>query len=199
MNKKLSTLVLLLVMALACVMPARSQVRFGIRGGITLNELKFDRNVIHSDNRVGYCGGLLLDLNIPVVGLGLEASVMYTHRDNRLTDHERVFKRDYIDIPVYARYRLALPAIKKVFVPMVFTGPDFSILFSENAPSNYKNRKTYLSWDVGAGADLFNRVRLTATYGIGISKALEYVDSDFNGDRVEGKDRYWTVCAAILF
>ena len=165
MNKKLSTLVLQLVMALACVIPARSQVRFGIRGGITLNELKFDRNVIHSDNRVGYCGGLLLDLNIPVVGLGLEASVMYTHRDNRLTDHERVFKRDYIDIPVYARYRLALPAIKKVFVPMVFTGPDFSIL----------------------------------TYGIGISKALEYVDSDFNGDRVEGKDRYWTVCAAILF
>lgn len=197
MNKKLSFLVLLLVMA--CVTPAQSQVRFGVRGGVTLGELKFDRNVIDSDNRLGYCGGLLLDLNIPVVGLGFEASVMYTHRDNRLTDRDRVFKRDYIDIPVYARYRLGLAKVQKVFAPLVFTGPNFSILFSENAPSNYKNRKTYLSWDVGAGADLFNRLRVTATYGIGISKAMEYVDSEYNGDKVEGKDRYWTLNVALLF
>ena len=199
MNKKLAFSFFLLVMTIASVMPAQAQVRFGLRGGLTLGELKFDRNVIDSDNRVGYSGGLLLDFNIPVVGLGIEASLMYTHRDNRLTDHDRIFKRDYIDIPVYARYRLALPAIKRVIVPMVYTGPDFSILFSENAPENYKNRKTYLSWDVGAGADLFNRVRVTATYGIGISKAMEYVDSEFNGDKVEGKDRYWTVSAALLF
>ena len=197
MNKELSLLVLLLVMA--CVMPAQSQVRFGLRGGVTLGELKFDRDVIDSDNRLGYCGGLLSDLNIPVVGLGIEASVMYTHRDNRMTDHDRVFKREYNDIPVYARYRLVLPGIKKVLVPLAFTGPDISILFSENAPSNYKNRKTYLSWDVGAGADLFNRLRVTATYGIGISKAMEYVDSEYQGNKVEGKDRFWTVSAAVLF
>ena len=50
-----------------------------------------------------------------------------------------------------------------------------------------------------AGADLFNRHRVTATYGIGMSKALEYIDSQYNGPTVHGKDNYWTVSAARLF
>ena len=124
---------------------------------------------------------------------------MYTHRNNRLSDRERVYKRDYLDIPVYARYRLSLPKVERVFAPLVFTGPCFSILFSENAPTNYKNKKTYMSWDVGAGVDLFNRLRLTATYGIGLSKAMQYVGSDYDGDKVNGKDRYWTLSAAVMF
>ena len=47
--------------------------------------------------------------------------------------------------------------------------------------------------------NLFNRLRVTATYGIGMSKAMEYVDLEYQGDKVEGKDRYWTLSAALLF
>ena len=87
MNKVIYIAIILVTTALT----ASSQVRFGLRGGITVGELRFDRDVIDSDNRVGYTGGLLLDANIPVVGLGIEASAMYTHRDNRLTDHDLGF------------------------------------------------------------------------------------------------------------
>lgn len=186
-------------MIVLLALPAAAQVRVGLRGGITLGELRFDRNIINSDNRVGYTGGLLLDMNIPVIGLGVEVSAMYTHRNNRLTDNNLIFKRHYIDIPVYARYKLSLPTINKFFEPLVFTGPSFSVLFSENAPSNLKNRKTYLSWDVGLGADLFRHLRLTGTYGLGISRALKYIDSEYTGDKVNGKDSYWTISAAWLF
>lgn len=186
-------------MAVFTFQPMEAQVRLGVRGGLSLSKMRFDRDIINSDNRVGWCGGLLLDLNIPVVGLGAEVSALYTHRNNRLSDRERVYKRDYLDIPVYARYRLSLPKVERVFAPLVFTGPCFSILFSENAPANYKNKKTYMSWDVGAGVDLFNRLRLTATYGIGLSKAMQYVGSDYDGDKVNGKDRYWTLSAAVMF
>ena len=110
-----------------------------------------------------------------------------------------MFKRHYIDIPVYARYKLSLPGISKVFEPLVFTGPSFSVLFNENGPSNYDNSKTYLSWDVGLGADLFRHLRLTGTYGLGISRALGYIDSEYTGDKVNGRDRYWTLSAACLF
>lgn len=190
---------MILTMIVLLALPAAAQVRVGLRGGITLGELRFDRNIINSDNRVGYTGGLLLDMNIPVIGLGVEVSAMYTHRNNRLTDNNLVFKRHYIDIPVYARYKLSLPTINKFFEPLVFTGPSFSVLFSENAPSNLKNRKTYLSWDVGLGADLFRHLRLTGTYGLGISRALKYIDSEYTGDKVNGKDSYWTISAAWLF
>lgn len=197
MNKR--TRLLALVIALTMWMTLSAQVRFGVRGGLTVGELRFDRNVIDSDNRMGYCGGLLVDVNIPVVGLGVEGSVMYTHRNNRLTSGDQVYKRHYIDIPLMARFRLPITGLQHVFAPLVYTGPSFSILFNENGPSTHDNSKTYLSWDVGAGADLFNHLRLTATYGIGITKAMEYIDREYNGERVQGKDRYWTLSAAWLF
>lgn len=190
---------LYLLALIVAVLPVGAQVRFGVRGGMTVGELRFERNIIDSDNRMGWCGGLLIDAGIPVVGLGVEASVMYTHRNNRLTDEYRLFKRHYIEIPVYARYRLSLPSVERFFAPLVFTGPNFSILFNDNGPSTYDNSKTYLSWDVGAGADLFRHLRLTATYGIGISKAMKYINRDYDGEVVQGKDRYWTLNAAWLF
>lgn len=198
MNKRL-LLAFYLLALMVTALPATAQVRFGIRAGVTLGELRFDRDVINSDNRAGYTGGLLLDFNVPVVGIGLEASAMYTYRKNRLTDGGLVFRRHYIDIPVYARYRLAIPAVERYFAPYIFTGPNFSVLFSENAPATYSNSKTYLSWDVGGGMDLFHHLRLSAAYGIGISKAMEYINSEYNGDKVHGKDSYWTVSAAWLF
>ena len=195
MIKKITFIVLMM----AVVLPAAAQVRLGVRGGVTVGKLRFDRELISSDNRVGYTGGLLLDMNIPIVGIGIEASAMYTHRNNRLTDETQYFKRHYIDIPVYARYRMTIPSLSRVFAPVIFTGPTFSILFNEDAPTNYKNSKTFLSWDVGAGADLFNHVRLTASYGIGISKAMSYINQEYSGSKVTGKDRCWTISAAYLF
>jgi hypothetical protein len=56
-----------------------------------------------------------------------------------------------------------------------------------------------MSWDVGLGADLFRHLRLTATYGIGLTKALSVVDREYTGTTVEGKDRHWTLNAAWLF
>ena len=191
-------LLAILLIALLAI-PATAQVRFGVRGGITLGEMRFDRDVINSDNRVGYTGGLLLDLNIPVIGLGAEVGAMYAHRKDRLTDGQFYFKRHYFEIPVYARYRLSLTSLERVFAPYIFTGPSFSILFSENAPANYKNSKTYLSWDVGAGVELFRHLRLSASYDIGISKAMEYIDREYEGRRIQGKDRHWTINAAYIF
>lgn len=192
-------IVFALMTAMLLALPAATQVRLGLRGGITVGELRFSREIIDSDNRAGFTGGLLVDVGIPVTGLGVEVSAMYTHRNNRLTDGQRTFKRHYIDIPVYARYRMGIAGIGHVFAPYIFTGPSFSILFDDSAPGNYDNNKTYLSWDVGGGAELFNHWRLSATYGIGISKAMEYIDREYTGDKVSGKDRYWTLSVAYLF
>lgn len=196
---KIDRKILIVILTLAMSLPAAGQVRLGVRGGVTLGELRFDREVIDSDNRVGYCGGLLLDLAIPMTGLGIEASVMYTHRNNRLSDGYNMFKRHYIDIPLMVRYRMPLPRVERIFAPIIFTGPSFSILFKDNGSDNWLSRKTYLSWDAGLGADLINHLRLTASYGIGISKAMSYIDREYTGDKVQGKDHHWTVTAAWLF
>ena len=190
--------VFVLVLALAAL-PAAGQVRVGVRAGLTVNELRLDRELVGTDNRVGYTGGLVLDLNIPVVGLGIEASAMYTHRRNYLSDENHTYKRHYIDIPVYARYRLSLPGAGRIVAPYVFTGPCFSILFDDDAPLGINNSRTYTSWDVGGGADLFRHLRLSLSYGIGITRAMEIIDREYTGTTVDGKDRCWTINLAYFF
>lgn len=180
-------------------LPALSQVRVGVRAGLTVNDLRLDRDFMGSGNRAGFTGGLVLDLNIPVVGLGIEVSAMYAHRSNRLTSEDHTYKRHYIDIPVYARYRLSLPPIQRYFAPYVFTGPCFAILFDEDTPVGINNSKTYTSWDLGFGADLFSHLRLSVTYGLGITRAMEIIDSEYSGSHVNGKDHHWTLSAAWLF
>lgn len=191
--------ILLAVMLTVATLPAWGQVSVGLRAGVTVNRLSLDREFVSSSNRAGYTGGLVLDLNIPVVGLGIEASAMYTYRKNRLTSDDRTYKRHYIDIPLYARYRLSLPPVQRYFAPYVFTGPCFSILFDDDAPLGINNSRTYTSWDVGAGADLFTHLRLSLSYGIGLTRAMELIDHEYTGRKVDGKDRHWTLSAAWLF
>lgn len=197
--KEISKHILLAVILTVATLPAWGQVRMGLRAGVTVNKLSMNRDLISTSNRAGYTGGLVLDLNIPVVGLGIEASAMYTYRRDHLTSENHTYKRHYIDIPVYARYRLTLPRVERYVAPYVFTGPSFSILFDDDAPVTINNSRTYTSWDVGGGVDLFTHLRLSLSYGIGLTRAMEFIDRDYTGTQVEGKDRCWTLSAAWLF
>lgn len=191
--------ILLAIVVMTMSLTMAGQVHLGLRGGVTLGELHFDREVIDSSNRIGYCGGLVVDLAIPVTGIGVDASVMYAHRNNRLTDGNRLFKRHYIDIPVMARYRLSIVGVERILAPLVFTGPTFSVLFDDNAQDNWKGRKTSLSWRVGGGVDLFHHLRVTASYGFGLTKSMSYTGNEYKDEKAHGKDRYWMLNAAWLF
>lgn len=197
MKIKRTTLLAIVVMTMS--LPAAGQVHLGLRGGVALGELHFDREIIDSNNRIGYNGGLVLDIAIPVTGIGIDASVLYTHRYNRLTDGDRLFKRHYIEIPVMARYRLAIAGVERFLAPIVFTGPSFSVLFDDNGLDNWKGRKTCLSWQAGGGVDLFHHLRVTASYSFGLTKAMSYIDTENTSNKAHGKDRYWMLNAAWLF
>ena len=177
----------------------QAQMRFGVKGGVTINELKWDKDIFSSDNRMGFTGGLMLEIGMPIVGLGIDASVLYTHRENELYLEGEKLKRDFIDIPVNAKYKLQLPVLSKVIAPFVTTGPDFALLLSDQDKGDFKARKWNISWNVGFGADIFRKLQVHANYGIGMSKAFEYIGKEVDSQTVEGKDRYWTITAAYMF
>ena len=197
--KNINKIIIVIVLFLTATTAVQAQVRFGLKGGVTLNELKWDKNVLSSDNRMGFTGGLMIEVGLPVVGLGLDASALYTHRENELIDEGQKLKRDYVDFPVNVKYKLQIPVLAKVIAPFVSTGPDFALLLSDQDKGDFKARKWNISWNVGFGAELFRKLQIHANYGIGISKAFEYIGKDVNSTSVEGKDRYWTITAAYLF
>ena len=181
------------------VIPAQGQVRFGLKGGITINELKWDKNILSSENKAGFTGGLMLEVGLPVVGLGIDGSVLYAHRENEMYMDGKKLKRDYIDFPINVKYKIQIPVISKIFAPFVSTGPDFALLLSDSDTGDFKTRKWNTSWNVGFGAELFRKLQIHANYGIGLTKAFEYINKEVESTTVKGKDKYWTITAAYLF
>lgn len=185
-------------------------LRFGIKAGMNINQLKLNEKAFASDNRSGFTGGVNLQFNAPIINIGVDASVMYTHRNNslKLKDFKEAsgsFNCDYIEIPVNFRYNLGLPLVGKVFTPYLLTGPDFSFrLSNENVKEAIKYRSFDVAWNFGLGFRLIDHLELGATYGIGITKAASGVDALY-GDAAsnimdfKGNNRFWTVTATWLF
>ena len=187
------------IVAMIIALPASAQFRFGIKAGVALNSLHFSSDYLenlNSDNRAGFTGGLMAEYTLPVIGLGLDASLMYVHRsaeeavDTDDAEGEVSFaKRDYIEIPINVKYKFSIPAISNIVAPYVFTGPSIAFLVSDSKDI-YK--KCDFAWNVGAGVELVRHLQVSASYGFGITKLVAERDANV-------KNRYWTLTAAYLF
>lgn len=197
--KHIALTTIIIAITITCSSPAQAQVRFGVKGGVTINELKWNKDIVSSDNRAGFTAGLMIEIGMPVVGLGIDASALYAHRENELYLEGAKLKRDYIDFPINVKYKLQIPVLSKVISPFVTTGPDFALLLGDTEKADFSTRKWNTSWNVGFGVELFRKVQVHANYGIGLTKAFEYIGKEVDSTPVKGKDKYWTITAAYMF
>ena len=192
----IATMLLLLV-------PCAAQARFraGVKAGLGINKMKFNREILKSDNYLGYSVGVTAELEIPVIGVAFDASALFTHRTCEVYDNKDItYKRNYIEIPVHAKYKLNIMGLNRIVVPFVYAGPDFAFLASDKDPSNsFKNRSLSLALDFGAGVELFSHLQVSVNYSAGMTKAFEYVGINSEVRDVNGKDKCWTISAAYFF
>ena len=187
---------------------AGSPVRFGVKAGMTINELKFNENAFDSDNRSGFTGGVMMQFVAPIINIGFDASLMYTHRSTKVMadfgdpeDNSTVnIGRDYIELPINFRWNIGLPLVGKFVTPFLTTGPDFSFLISsKNVKDAWNNRTFDFAWNFGFGLKIVNKVELAASYGLGINNSASGDTSLYGPVGVDAKNRFWTVTAAWLF
>ncbi len=189
-----------IAIALMVMLPAMAQFKIGPRLGVDVNSLHFNKDVFQEDNRAGFTGGLQAEFMIPGLGFGFDASVMYVRRSATFTDDQRTeVNADYIEIPVNLKYKLGLPLLGNILKPYVFTGPSFSFLTSRRFFSDFVNKKSDTAWNFGFGIELINHLQLSASYAVGMSKALDVFHLSNENANINGKNRYWTVTAAWLF
>lgn len=200
-NLKRALVVLVALMAVAA--SASAQFRWGVKVGTDINKMSFDKSAFDSDNRTGFTGGLTAEFTLPLVGIGMDASLMYTHKVNNVsgtaTDAQlTTYNSDFIEIPINLKYKLGLAGIGKIVTPYFFTGPSFGFLVSKKTINNiYKRKNSDISWNVGAGVQLFSHLQVSAAYGFGINKTVEVLGGD-NKD-FDAKSNTWTITAAYLF
>lgn len=201
--KLLKSIVALIAIVIFSV-PASAQFKVGPRLGLNVNSLHFNGDMFKGDNRAGFTGGVMCEFTVPIIGIGLDASVMYVRRDAKWMKENvsESAKRDYIAIPVNLKYKLNLPAVNHIVRPFIATGPEFSFLTSRRAINDaLRNKSTDVSWNFGIGLELISHLQISATYGLGLNKNIvSLLPGDLSDkNSVEGKNRYWTVTAAWLF
>lgn len=213
-NKILSALVFAVALTASTFSAqAGGPLKFGIKGGVTVNDLKFSEDILKADNRCGYTVGLMTKFTAPVINIGFDASVMFTHRVSKLegfsvTDPDGVamevfdgtMKSDYIEIPINFRWDIGLPVVGKFVTPFLTTGPDLSFLVSkENANEAWKKHTFDFAWNFGVGVMFVNTVQIHASYGLGLNNAASSDAALYGKNIFDGKNRFWTVTAAVLF
>lgn len=83
--KKLFTLAVVAA-TMMFAQPADAQIQFGVKGGVNLSSFSFsnDADMLDSKNRTGFFIGPTVNFTLPVVGLGVDASVLYDQREAKV-------------------------------------------------------------------------------------------------------------------
>ena len=137
--KKIFT-TLLVAAALMIGITAKAQVKFGVKGGVNVTSMSFNNSVFDASNRTGFFIGPTVKIQLPLVGLGIDASALYDQReakvkvaDNYTTD--KTLRCQAINVPINLRYGWGLSSLANVFL---FAGPQFGFNVG---------KKNHLTWD----------------------------------------------------
>ena len=83
--KRIVTLVVLAV-AMAASVQAQG-IKFGVKGGLDIQNMKFDESVFNTDNKLGWFVGPTLQISLPIGGLGVDIAGLY---DQKTTEWQQV-------------------------------------------------------------------------------------------------------------
>lgn len=193
--KKLKSLLLAIAAMLILSMPAAAQVKWGLQAGIVATELKFDKSVFDASNRVGFTGGLTLQVDLPL-SFGIQGSLMYVHRtssyDDTNSNSSNTFKADYLTLPIHLKWNVGITGLSQFFRPFIYTGPSFSYLLSKGDILGENIKKGDVEWDFGFGAEIVRHLQLSIGYGVGCNKIFK---TDETGIRTNS----WTITLGYLF
>ena len=176
--------------------------RFGVTAGMNITKGETSSSIHYvgwsPDTENGWFVGFQLKASLPVVGLGLDASLIYSQENISLPVVELVDwtsndskgtaannggtltteteKLKYLALPLHLRYDLSIPGANWVVVPFIFTGPQAGLTLTK-LDKSYQDKITTkdLVWryDLGAGVILLKHLQASYSYSFPLSKSYE--------------------------
>ena len=203
--KKFFTLVVLLA---TMTVAAQAQVKFGVKGGLNLTNMKFDNSIVDKSNQTGFFIGPTINFTLPVVGLGIDASALYDQRSAKIEGSDDKLKQQSIQIPINLRYGFGLGNTASFYI---FAGPQFGFNIGDKTTNLLNNalewrlKDSNLSANVGLGLMLLNHLQVSANYNIALGTTGESsvisTTASTVGNLVTGKTKAnaWQLSVAYFF
>ena len=194
MKKIIATL--MFAAALMTAGTADAQVKFGLKGGLNVTSMSFNSSVLDASNRTGFFVGPTVKIQLPLVGLGLDASALYDQREAKVSvadsytgntyTTEKTLRSKAINIPINLRYGWGLGSMANVFL---FAGPQFGF----NVGKKNQELTENTSWSV----------KLSANYNIVCGKtsdaSLKNVGEQIVDKEARSRANAWQIALAYYF
>ena len=202
MKKFFTFIVLFSAMTLAS--PAQG-VKFGIKGGLDVQNLKFNESVFDTENKAGWFLGPTLQVALPIGGLGVDISAFYNQKKSKVNDEDITQKA--ILVPLNARLKLGLGEAAGIYVA---AGPQFAFNIGDDefkwnkdgVENTFQLKKSAFSVNLGAGVYLSKHLEVGFTYNIAVGSTADATwgkatDAAFRED--DTKPKSWQISATYLF
>ena len=156
---------------------ADEPLTFGLKAGLNVSDFHFSSDVFDKTNQAGWFFGPTVKFTLPVVGLGMDASVLYDYRSAKL-DYEsekKTVKQQQIAVPVNVRYAIGLGSTANIFF---FAGPQVAFNvggkdFQWTKGSNYALKKSNFSINLGFGVTALKHLQVSANYNVACGKTAD--------------------------
>ena len=190
---------------------ADEPLKFGVKAGLNVSDFYFESDVFSKSNQAGWFIGPTVKFTLPVVGLGMDASVLYDYRAAKLdyATMTQTVKQQQIAIPVNARYSIGLGSVASIFF---FGGPQIAFNIGEkeyqwNMRSTYALKNSNFSVNLGFGVTAFKHLQVSANYNIAcgktgemtFNKAADNTWKTLAGKTKDGRANAWQIGLAYYF
>ena len=191
--KKIFSAFVIAVCCMFMAMPAQAQLlKWGVKGGVNMTKIDWDGGYKgNKDNSTGFFIGPMAEFNIPIVGLGVDAALLFAQRGIKVSEgnEDLTIKQNGIDIPVNLKYTIGLGSMAGIYLA---AGPDFYFDFEKK--SGIDKKKAEVGINVGAGLKLLNHLQVGANYNIPLGNT-----ADIEGTNASYKTKTWQVSVAYIF
>lgn len=196
---KLKNIAILICLFLATA-SASAQFRYGFRLGASIADAKMkDAPGYSLVNKGGFEGGIAFEYQHPSSGFAADIAILYNRYNVRLKENggeAGSFGRNYIEVPLHAKYKFWLPAVHNLAAPLIYTGPSFLMRLDDNHGRAVSTSDIQPGWDLGIGIDVVNFIQITGGYRFGLGNSVKA----FSGcPDASIHSNGWNIAATLLF
>lgn len=201
-------IITLLILALAATaVSLHAQFRYGVIAGPTLSSFEFKQDLVSTSSVVGGTAGLQAEMMFPGIGLGVDLGLLYNQLGAKVNlGEKKIWASEgygnehiwlhYLQIPVHLRFKYTrLDGLEEKIAPLVYGGPDFTILLGHGHCPAMDYSGGYLGLTAGGGFELWRNWQVTVSYTWGMTYAVKTrLLDDFSA-----KNSHWAVRVAYFF
>ena len=192
--------IIVLLYALSMLLGTHAQVRLGIKGGVNMLNIGFEKLLYNENNKAGVFIGPTALIAIPVKGFELDASLLFDQRGVETETPDLSGGRTFwttttqhqITIPVNVRYNLTSGEGTRLFI---FAGPQLGINIgkreNETDYGTFVFNKSSFSINTGIGLLFSQHFQVSASYNVVCGKNAEiWINRQWGIGRQVNKSRF---------